>query len=186
MPMEQAVVAAMPVPYFVNMNAGLYFGLRHWVMVNVNEQNLDIITGDTQAVLIFERVPNADLAVLDALRDGLAVGHPLGVEQQRQDASEDEDAEGTLVDAFHEDLLSGFEPRAVTGEGTSLVARVALAYRSGARAKAAGIVLRHPPLSPQAIVVDGCLKIVLRVILEMLLLVGMVLLFREMIRYLFG
>ncbi len=59
--MAQAAEAGMPVRYFGNMNAGLYFGLRREVMVNVNEQNLDIITGDTHAVLIFERVPNADL-----------------------------------------------------------------------------------------------------------------------------
>jgi hypothetical protein len=65
--MSRAAQAGMPVRYFGNMNAGLFFGLRHDVLVNVNEQDIDIITGDTQAVLIFERVPNADLPILEAL-----------------------------------------------------------------------------------------------------------------------
>jgi hypothetical protein len=45
-------------------------------------------------------------------------------------------------------------------------------------------VAATPPLSPQEVVVGGCLEIMLRMIVELLLLVGLGLLFREMVRYL--
>jgi hypothetical protein len=70
----QAAQAEMPVRYFGNMNAGLFFGLRHKAVVNVNEPDIDLITGGTQAVLIFERVPNGDLPTLDVLLEDGADG----------------------------------------------------------------------------------------------------------------
>jgi hypothetical protein len=47
-------------------------------------------------------------------------------------------------------------------------------------------VAAAPPFSPQDVVVHGCLEIVLRMIVQVFLLAGLGLLFREMVRYLLG
>lgn len=67
--MIRAAEAGLPVRYFGNFHVGYFFALVHQVETNINEPSLDVITGDTRSVLIFEDVggktPNSIPAVLE-------------------------------------------------------------------------------------------------------------------------
>jgi hypothetical protein len=50
----QAADEGLKVRFYGNFLAATFFGQRHGVTVNTNEDSLDVVTGDTQAALIFE------------------------------------------------------------------------------------------------------------------------------------
>ena len=52
--MEQAAQAGLPVRYFGNFNVANFYAAAHHTEAVINEPALDVITGDTRAVLVFE------------------------------------------------------------------------------------------------------------------------------------
>jgi hypothetical protein len=65
----EAAEAGMPVRFFGNYHVGLFYAVRHDVETGVNERALDVIAGDTRAVLIFEGKTGREHPTLTALRD---------------------------------------------------------------------------------------------------------------------
>jgi hypothetical protein len=64
-----AAEAGLPVRFFGNYHTGLFYAVRHDVETGVNERALDVITGDTRAVLIFEGKTAREHPTLTELRD---------------------------------------------------------------------------------------------------------------------
>lgn len=60
----QAGEAGLPVRYAGNQHAAKFAGLRHHVEMSINEDAVDVITGDSRAVLIFEDTNDPILAAL--------------------------------------------------------------------------------------------------------------------------
>jgi hypothetical protein len=57
--MSRAAEAGLPVRYFGNFHAAQFYALVYQVETGINETSLDLITGDTRAVMIFEDVAGA-------------------------------------------------------------------------------------------------------------------------------
>ncbi len=64
--MAQAAQAGLPVRYFGTFQVAQYYGQRYGVEVSINEDSVDIVTGDQQAVLIFESASSSMLNALEA------------------------------------------------------------------------------------------------------------------------
>jgi len=67
--MIRAADAGLPVRYFGNFHVGYFYALEHQVETSINETSLDLITGDTRAVMIFENVAGHSNPLQDALEN---------------------------------------------------------------------------------------------------------------------
>jgi hypothetical protein len=67
--MIRAAEAGLPVRYFGNFHVGYFYALVHQVETSINETSLDLITGDTRAVMIFENTGRNVNPLLEALAD---------------------------------------------------------------------------------------------------------------------
>ena len=63
--MAQAAQADLPVRYFGTFQVAQFYGQRYGVEVGINENSVDIVTGDQQAVLIFESANSPMLTALE-------------------------------------------------------------------------------------------------------------------------